>query len=79
MSSYNGWRNRETWNVSLWIGNDEPLYRAAVEYAREAKRPTYRGLVAYLGLTGKTPDGVGWTSRKLSHRELTQMVQELVS
>lgn len=31
---YNGWRNYETWNVALWLGNDEGLYRAAVEAAR---------------------------------------------
>jgi hypothetical protein len=77
MSSYNGWRNWETWNVNTWINSEEPLYRAAVEYARATKRPTYRGLVEHLGLTGKTPDGVGWLSRKLSHRELTRMIREL--
>jgi hypothetical protein len=27
--SYNGWENYETWNVALWIGNDEGLYNLA--------------------------------------------------
>jgi len=30
--SYNGWKNRETWNVALWIGNDYPVYRASLGY-----------------------------------------------
>lgn len=25
--SYNGWKNWETWNVALWCGNNEGIYR----------------------------------------------------
>jgi len=25
---YQGWANWATWNVVLWVGNDEPIYRA---------------------------------------------------
>lgn len=24
---YQGWANWATWNVALWVGNDEPVYR----------------------------------------------------
>jgi hypothetical protein len=36
MAEYNGWRNYETWNVSLWLGNDEPMYRDMQRLARSA-------------------------------------------
>ena len=29
--SYNGWSNWATWNMALWVDNEEPLYRARME------------------------------------------------
>lgn len=38
MADYNGWKNWETWNVNLWIDNEEPTYREKVRFLRRAHR-----------------------------------------
>lgn len=56
--SYNGWTNWATWNTFLWISNDEPMYRAAVGFARtttEIDAKTARAFVEELMPSG-TPD-----------------------
>ena len=61
---YNGHKNWNHWNVSLWINNDEGLYRLAqvcVEVAKNkddaAKK--FMGCCGYKG--AKTPDGAPYT------------------
>lgn len=40
--SYNGWKNRETWNVALWFSNDRGLYEAVKEHLEHSGRFTAR-------------------------------------
>lgn len=80
---YNGWKNRQTWNVALWINNDEPLYRAAVEYvkARRAanKKATYRGFINSAWLVGeRTPDNISYSGTRLDYAALDAMINELL-
>ena len=72
---YNGWENYETWNVSLWLGNDEGLY----EIARLCE--TYSDFVDALEGCSlndlSTPDGVSYKDAQLNTVELDEMIEEL--
>lgn len=41
MTKYNGHKNYNHWNVSLWINNDEGLYRMAQDCIRKAPRTSW--------------------------------------
>ena len=75
MPKFNGHKNWNHWNVSLWINNNETLYRAAVDcinthrhYSSFTKTmtPRERAAVAMLDYLHnnegfKTPDGAPYT------------------
>ena len=74
--TYNGWKNYETWNVALWIGNDEGLYNVAKQcrdYAefREQMEGIYGDTIAF-----GTPDGVAWNDSGLDVQALDEMITE---
>ena len=73
MNTYNGWENYETWNVSLWIRNDVPLY----ELAKECRNYLDFALeLTQLGID-KTPDGVSFRFQGLSLPELDEVIREI--
>ena len=63
--AYNGHKNRNHWNVSLWLNNDERLYRQMQHYCRYAgnRRDAARMMLEDLAACGitKTPDGAPYT------------------
>lgn len=79
MAEYNGWKNRQTWSCALWIGNDEPLYRAAAAFMKNYKgRSPYASFIKHEGMTDeKNPDGIKWISTRISYDELNEFMNEL--
>ena len=73
--TYNGWANWETWNVALWIQNDEGLYNLA----RRRSTRNYQDLVAILWECGskETPDGCRWDDPKIDGLEINEMMADL--
>ncbi len=70
--TYNGWTNWETWNVALWVQNDEGFYREA------RKSYSYPNFVAIVGeFLTQTMDGVAWNDSQLDTDELDEMIDEL--
>ena len=68
MKGYQGHRSYNAWNISLWISNDEPLYRFAIECltrsTSKGNKPTLsQATRRFMNVFGndKTPDGVPYT------------------
>lgn len=67
--SYNGWTNWETWNIAMWIGNDEMLNRIMTLSAK-GDWELFKSLAMQFGIT-KTPDGVGFEDSDVNQAELS--------
>jgi len=72
METYNGWKNWATWNVALWLGNDESLYKMArrfVNYKDIAQELVDCGIAA-------TPDGASYTDPDLDTYALDEWLMD---
>jgi len=81
--TYNGWANYETWNVTLWIGNDWGLYQVALDVVRDGG--TYGDFVKIIqsnhfgaAWSTHTPDGVAWDDVNIDGIEVNEMMAELI-
>lgn len=64
MTEYNGHKNWNHWNVSLWINNDERLYAIARYWTKRRTRPVATQMILYELQSNKithTPDGAPYS------------------
>jgi hypothetical protein len=83
-NTYNGWRNYETWNVALWLQNEEALYeltRCVDDYAEFIQAATALDLARTVNgapikqrMAHGTPDGIKWNDPKVDVEELNEML-----
>lgn len=57
MTTYNGHRSWNAWNVSLWINNDESAYREALDLVQRHGIAKAATILAGRYDGEKTPDG----------------------
>lgn len=73
LEKYQGWKNYYTWNVALFINNDEFLYTEAKQFKN------YNQFVKHLKnleIT-HTMDGVNYSNKHISRKEMNDMLKEL--
>ena len=75
-TTYNGYANYHTWNVSLWIANDETIYRHARANKNLGYRKWARRFIDEFGeyITG---DGISWLSDDIDTDEMDLVLAEL--
>jgi hypothetical protein len=87
-NDYNGWANYETWNVNLWIQNDEGLYNFILDGItgllddhdndwQNISETELKELVHDAFGGHKTPDGVSLMHREIDWSEISDALLEM--
>lgn len=79
---YNGWKNYQTWNLNLWLQNDEGAYRSMVRQMRPlTEAPTIEDArwIAEIALGNNvTPDGVLLDDHEICWHEIAEAMGEII-
>lgn len=69
--TYNGFKNYQTWNVVLWINNDEGLYNLARQCSSyDEFVDCMRDLGGSIGY--ETPDNVAWADPTIDRESINR-------
>lgn len=69
--TYNGYANYQTWNVCLWIANDEVLYNLAKQCdSYDHFKILIREIFTTDDIRFETKDGVAWNDSNVNLAEL---------
>lgn len=75
--SYNGYSNYQTWNVCLWISNDEGLNEfASVCQNYNDFKSRLRELDPMSAIAYETPDLVSWNDSAIEMQEMRNFWEE---
>ena len=74
--TFNGWKNRETWNVAMWLNNTESYYFAVLEFMKDYKgvAPCKDFLLESGLMAQETGDGVKYFANNLDYVGLNDMM-----
>ena len=75
--TYNGYQNYQTWNVCLWISNDEMLYGIAKQCECFSHfRIVLREMFEKTRIRYETSDGVAWNDSGINMAEMAEYWEE---
>jgi hypothetical protein len=81
-TTYNGWPNYETWNVMLWMDNEEGAYREYREKVQryQDKKRHFGGIAARAVCEAcfgeRTPDGVSFNNSRVRWGKIAEAMRE---
>lgn len=72
LDNYNGWSNWETWNINLWVMNDEGLYASWKSFLMEDEKEWTDYLAEFFveEVVITTEDGVRHDNPRIDWQEL---------
>lgn len=80
---YNGWANYQTWNVVLWLRNDESMYRSscadarcAVEHHGKVNAEDAKVIARNAFMSDVTGDNVSLSDKAIDWTEVADAIQE---